>query len=420
MSWRDAAAPMRDRRFRWYFLSRAVDLFGDMMGHIALAFAVLAVSDSPSALGIVLAAHSIPMVAFLLIGGVLADRFGRTLIIQLSNVTGGLTHLAMAALVITDTAEIWQLVVLTAINGVAAAANQPALAGLMPQLAPAGSLQQANVLNGLLRNIMLVFAPALGGALVVGIGAGWAIAVNGVTYLVAAALLLPIKLPAPQQAAGTGILQDLRTGWTFFRTTTWLWVIVLAFGALNALHSGGFGTLGPALAKESGLGAQGWALIISAQAVGLIATSVVLLRVNLRRPLLLGMIGCAFYSGQMIALGTTTELWVVMTAALVAGAGIEIFGVGWETSMQEHVPRDMLSRVYSYDMLGSFIAIPAGQLAFGPLGAAFGLQQMILFTGVAYLAISLLTLLSRSVRTLDRVATEPDPEGASPSAAPPP
>jgi MFS family permease len=215
------------------------------------------------------------------------------------------------------------------------------------------------------------------------------------TYLVAAALLLPIKLPAPQQAAGTGILQDLRTGWTFFRSTTWLWVIVLAFGALNALQSGGFGTLGPPLAKESGLGAQGWALIISAQAVGLIATSVVLLRVNLRRPLLLGMIGCAFYSGLMIALGTTSELWVVMIAALVAGAGIEIFGVGWEISMQEHVPRDMLSRVFSYDMLGSFIAIPVGQLVFGPLGAAFGLQQMILFAGVAYLAISLLTLLSR-------------------------
>ena len=419
MTWRDAAAPMRDRRFRWYFLSRAVDLFGDMMGHIALAFAVLAVSDSPRALGIVLAAHSIPMVAFLLIGGVLADRFGRTAIIQLSNVTGGLTHLAIAALVITDTAEIWQLAVLTAINGVAAAANQPALAGLMPQLAPAGSLQQANVLNGLLRNIMLVFAPALGGALVVGIGAGWAIAVNGVTYLIAAALLLPIKLPAPQQAARAGILQDLRTGWTFFRSTTWLWVIVLAFGVLNALHSGGFGTLGPPLAEESGLGPQGWALIVSAQAVGLIATSVVLLRVNLRRPLLLGMIGCAIYSGQMIALGSTTELWVVMAAALVAGAGIEIFGVGWETSMQEHVPRNMLSRVYSYDMLGSFVAIPAGQLAFGPLGAAFGLQQVILIAGVSYLTICLLTLLSRSVRTLDRVATEPDPEVTS-SGAPQP
>jgi len=422
MTWRDSMAPMRDRRFRWYFLSRAVDLFGDMMGHIALAFAVLAVSDSPGALGIVLAAHSIPMVAFLLIGGVLADRFGRTVIIQLSNVTGGLTHLAIAALVLTDTAEIWQLAILTAVNGVAAAANQPALAGLMPQLAPAGSLQQANVLNGLLRNIMLVFAPALGGALVVGVGPGWAIAVNGVTYLLAAALLLPIKLPPPKQAGRTGILRDLRTGWTFFRSTTWLWVIVLAFGALNALSSGGWNTLGPPLANESDLGAQGWALIVSAGAVGLVATSIVLLRVTLRRPLLWGMLGCALYSGQLLALGSTTELWVTMVAAFVGGVGIDIFSIGWETTMQEHVPRDMLSRVYSYDMLGSFIAIPAGQLLFGPLGAEFGLQRMILLAGAAYLVISLVTLVSRSVRTLDRVQSEPDPEVSAPestSAAPP-
>lgn len=398
-----ALAPLRDRRFRWYFGSRAVDLIGDIMGSVALAFAVLEVSDSPSALGVVLAAHSIPMVMFVLIGGVLADRFGRTVIIQLSNVTAGATALAIAALVITGTAEVWHLVALTAVNGVAAAANQPALAGLLPQLAPEGALQQANALNGLLRNISLVLAPALAGALVVGVGPGWAIAINGATYFVSAALLLPIKLPAPPpRAQGDSILTDLRVGWDFFHRTTWLWVIVLAFGVLNALSSGGFSTLGPAHAKGSELGVHGWALILSSGAAGLVLTSVVFLRVPLRRPLLYGMLGCAVYAGQMIALGSTTELWVLIAAAFVAGAGIEIFGLGWELAMQEHVPPDMLSRVYSYDMLGSFIAIPAGQLAFGPLGAAFGLQQMILIAGLAYCGISLLTLASRSVRSMSR------------------
>ncbi|RHW27645.1 MFS transporter [Nocardioides immobilis] len=398
-----ALAPLRDRRFRWYFGSRAVDMVGDFMGGIALAFAVLEVSDSPSALGAVLAAHSIPMVAFLLIGGVLADRFGRTLIIQLSNVTAGVTQLAIAALILSGHAEIWQLVVLTAVNGVAAAANQPALAGLLPQLAPKDSLQQANVLNGLLRNIALVFAPALGGALVVTVGAGWAIAINGVTYLVAAALLVPIKLPPPPARADrTGVLKDLRIGWAFFRGTTWLWVIVLAFGVLNALSSGGNGTLGPAYAKASAIGVGGWALIVSAGACGLVLTSLVLLHVPLRRPLLWGMLGCSLHGAPMIALGTTDQLWIVVVAAFAGGAGIEIFGLGWDLAMQEHVPADMLSRVYSYDMLGSFIAIPAGQLAFGPLGAAFGLQHMILAAGVAYFVIALATLASRSVRTMER------------------
>ncbi|WP_312855969.1 MFS transporter [Nocardioides stalactiti] len=398
-----ALAPLRDRRFRWYFASRAVDLIGDIMGGVALVFAVLEVSSSASALGIVLAAHSIPMVAFLLVGGVLADRFGRTLIIQLSNLTASVTALAIAALVLTDNAEIWQLAALSAVNGVAAAANQPALAGLLPQLAPEGALQSANALNGLLRNSALVIAPALAGGLVVGVGAGWAIAINGATYLLSALLLLPIKLPAPPpRDDGDSILKDLRTGWGFFRRTTWLWVIVLAFGVLNALASGGFNTLGPAHAKDTEIGVHGWALILSAGAAGLVVTSIVFLRVPLRRPLLLGMLGCAVYAGQMIALGTTTELWVLLVAAFVGGAGIEVFGLGWELAMQEHVPPDMLSRVYSYDMLGSYIAIPVGQLAFGPLGEAFGVQHMILAAGLAYAAISLLTLGSRSVRSLTR------------------
>jgi MFS family permease len=401
MSDEKALSPLRDRRFRWYFASRAVDLLGNMIGAIALSFAVLTVSDSPEALGAVLAAHSIPMVLLLLVGGVLADRFGRTLVIQLSNLTAGTTALIIAVLVLSGTAQVWELIVLEAINGVAAAAGQPALAGLVPQLAPKGSLQQANALNGLLRNITLVFGPAIGGALVVGVGPGWAIAIDAGTYFLAAALLAPIKLPAPS-ARGDSILRDLRTGWTFFRRTTWLWIIVLAFGVLNALSSGGFQTLGPPHAKSTSIGVDGWALIVSSGACGLVLTSLVLLRLPLRRPLLLGMIGCAVYSLQMIALGTTTELAVLMAAAFVAGAGIEFFGVGWDLAMQEHVPPDMLSRVYSYDMLGSFIAIPVGQLAFGPLGAAFGLERMILLAGIGYAVVSLLTLLSGSVRGMTR------------------
>ena len=241
-----ALAPLRDRQFRWYFASRAVDLLGDIMGGVALAFAVLEVSDSPSALGIVLAAHSIPLVAFLLVGGVLADRFGRTLIIQLSNLAAAATALAIAGLVLSGDGEIWQLAALTAVNGVAAAANQPALAGLLPQIAPKGALQQANALNSLLRNISVVVAPAVAGILVVGVGAGLGDRdQRGELPAVRRAAATDQAARATPRDDGDSIVKDLRTGWTFFRRTTWLWVIVLAFSVLNALASGGFYTLGP-------------------------------------------------------------------------------------------------------------------------------------------------------------------------------
>ena len=100
---------------------------------------------------------------------------------------------------------------------------------------------------------------------------------------------------------------------------------------------------------------------------------------------------------------------MLLVFAVVAGIGIEVFSLGWNLAMQEHVPDEMLSRAYSYDMLGSFVAIPIGALIFGPLGAVFGVAEVILVGGLIYLAIALLTLTSRSVRTLDRVSTTSQP-----------
>lgn len=411
-----ALAPLRERNFRLYFSSRVVNLLGSLMAPVALAFAVLEISDSPTALGVVLAAHSIPMVVFLLAGGVLADRFGRTLVIQSSNVLAGLTQLAIALLVISGTAEIWHLVVLTAVNGVAAAAALPALASVLPQLVPREQLQQANVLVSMARSGLSVVGPTVSSLIVVGVGPGWALAVDGLAYLGAAALLAPIRLPRPVRAVGGSAIRDLREGWGYFRSTTWLWVVVLAFSVICAVHQGGFFTLGPVLAKDTAIGERGWGLILSAEALGLLVTGFVLLRVRLERPLFWGMLGTVLYAAPLVALGLTDSLLLVVLAAFVAGAGIEVFGLGWQLAMQENVPDDMLSRAFSFDALGSFAAIPLGQLLAGPLALAFGLQPVMLVAGLALAAVALLTLLSPSVRDLQRA----EPATGVPAAAPAP
>ena len=351
------------------------------------------------------------MVLLLLLGGVLGDRFGRTRVIQVSNVIAGAAQLGIAALVLTGTAELWHLVVLSAVNGAAAAANQPALAGLLPQLAPPGQLQAANALNAVLSNVATVLAPAAAGALIAVIGPGWAVGLNGVTYLIAVVLLAPIRLPRPTtQAGGGGVLADLRDGWSTVRTTTWLWVIVLAFAVLNTLYAGGFGTLGPVLADSSSLGADGWGLVVSAVGVGLLVTSLVLTRLPLPRPLFWGMLGAALLGLPMMALGTTTTLWVLLAAAFLAGVGVSVFEIGWHLALQEHVPAHRLARVYSYDMLGSYAAIPLGQLTFVPLGAVLGVQTTLLLAGAVTAVLALLTLLPRSVRELPR--RDPETEAA--------
>ena len=143
--------------------------------------------------------------------------------------------------------------------------------------------------------------------------------------------------------------------------------------------------------------------------------TVILLRVNLRRPLLSGMLGCALMGIPMVILGVEPHLLALVVAAFVAGAGIEVFSIGWNLAMQENIDDEMLSRAYSYDALGSFVAMPVGQLLYGPLGEAFGYRDVLLWSGVAYAVIALLALTSRSVRTLGRV---PATVTVSPTPAP--
>jgi MFS family permease len=401
-----AFAPMRVPNFRWFFLSSLVNMAGSTMAPVALAFAVLEVSDSPTALGAVLAANSIPLVLFMLFGGVIADRLSRVLILRVGSLVLAVTQGMAAALVITGTAELWMLIVLEALNGLTLALVFPAFAAIMPQLVPREMLQSANVLQSMSRGALRVVGPSLAGLLVVTVGPGWALAVDALTWLVASLLLLLVSLPRPARDANApSTFAELREGWSLFVGTTWLWVIVLAFSGLNAIHAGALNTLGPVVAKDT-IGEQGWGYILSAESVGLLAMTAVMLRRRLERPLFFGMLGISTAGLPIILLGASPELLPLVALAFVAGAGIELFSLGWTLAMQENIEERMLSRAYSYDALGSFVAMPVGQLAYGPLALAFGSRDVLVASGVVYIAICLLTLLSGSVRKLQRAPAD--------------
>lgn len=401
MTWRESLTPLGDRRFRYFFASRAINLWGTTMAPIALAFAVLEVEDTASALGQVLAARSIPMVLFLLVGGVLADRLGRRRVIQVSNAVSMVSQAMAASLVITGHAELWHLIAIEAVNGTSSAASFPAMQGMVPQLVPRSQLQSANVLLSMVRGALFAVGPTTAALLVVAVGPGWALAVDAATWLAALVLLVPVRVPRRSERPATGIVVDLREGWTYFRTTTWLWVVVLAFAALNMIMGGLWHTLGPVVAKDT-IGIPGWGYALSAQAVGLVLASVVLLRATVRRPLRAGMLGCMVFAAPLLMLGVEPVLVPLVVAMFLSGAGIEVFNLGWNLAMQENVPEEMLSRAYSYDALGSFVAIPVGQLLAGPLGEWFGLRPVLAASGIAYAGLCVLTLASSSVRNLER------------------
>jgi MFS family permease len=198
------------------------------------------------------------------------------------------------------------------------------------------------------------------------------------------------------------MLGELRDGWEEFSSRTWLWVVVVVFGLLNAIHFGAIGVLGPLVSSRvPALGAGGWGLALSAEAVGTVVATVVMLRISVRYPLRVGMLAIAAIAVPVVMLGPSPSMWPLVFAMFVAGSGTELFGVGWSTAMQEHIPEAILSRVSSYDALGSFVAMPLGALLFGVLANRFDPEPVLIVSGVVYAALAFGTLLFSSVRNLE-------------------
>jgi MFS family permease len=174
--WGSSTAPLREREFRLLFAGRTVSLVGTAIAPVALAFAVLDLTGSKTDLGLILAAREVPLIVFLLVGGIWADRLPRNRVMVGANVVSGLTQATAAALLITGNAEIWHLAALAALNGSASAFFFPASAGVVPQTVPAPLLQQANAFLALAVNGAMIGGAAAAGFLVAAFGAGWAIA----------------------------------------------------------------------------------------------------------------------------------------------------------------------------------------------------------------------------------------------------
>ncbi|MGO4598608.1 MFS transporter [Terrabacter sp. 2RAF25] len=411
-----------DRRFAWYFTARTVSTAGSVMVPVALAFAVLHIDQSAGALAQVLGVRTLALVVFLLVGGVVADRFSRIVVLQVSHVLTCLTQALAATLIISGHATLTQLTVIEGVNGAVSAFTMPAMMGVVPLVVDRSRLQQANALLSFSRSGLSIIGPAVAGLLVVGVGPGWALAADAVTYAVAIVCLARVGLPRRSEegrARRHSMVRELREGWGEFTSREWLWVVVLAFGLTNAIHVGVIGVLGPLIATSTeAIGEAGWGLVLSAEAVGTVLMTIVMLRLRLRHPLRAGMIAICVLAVPMVLLGVAPALVPVAVGFFLAGAATEVFGVGWSTALHEHVPVSVLSRVSSYDALGSFVAIPIGTFLYGWLATAVDVEKLMIVSAVVYVAISLAALLSRSVRDLAHVAEADAPSGPGTTGGP--
>ncbi|WP_347125142.1 MFS transporter [Microbacterium sp. SY138] len=404
-------AAMQDRNFRWFFLARAITMIAGSTSSIALAFAVLEIDNDARSLSFVLAAFTVSNIVFVLFGGVIADRLPRALIIQACYVVDILSIGTIAALLFTGNATIPLLVMLSIVNGASTAFVLPAMQGIIPQLTTPEHLQQANAMLSFVRSAVTIGGPIIAGVLVATAGPAWAMVVQATGWVIAIPVLALVKLPPPSHAGGTTMFHDLRVGWREFWSRSWLWTIVLAFMVMNAIHVGAWGVVGPYIAKNNDLlGITGWGWVVSAEGAGVLLMTLLLMWFPLRRPLRYGMIGMAAFAIPVTILGVHPAVVLLAMAAFIAGAGAEVFSTGWNLAMMENIPGEKLSRVSSYDMLGSFVVMPIGTLVYGWLITHADPATVLIASGAVYAVIALATLMVPSVWRMGR------PEAATISA----
>ena len=390
---------LREREYRLFFLGQAVSLLGDGMVNVALAFAVLDLTGSASALGLVLAARMLPLVGFLLAGGVMADRLPRRTVMVAADLVRVASQGAIAALLIAGVAQVWQLAALSAVTGSATAFFNPASTGLMPAVVSSGRLQQANALRGLAMAVGQIAGPAVAGVLVAGAGAGWALAVDAGTFAVSVAFLVRLHVPAMERLVVRSPLADLREGWDTFRSLTWLWTFVAA-ATIGNFVSAASGVLGPLVAKESLGGATAWALIVSALGVGSLAGGVLALHVRPRRPMLMATLPLYLFAAPLAMLALELPAVYIAAVSLLSGAGLMISNTVWETTLQRHVPAEALSRVSSYDWFGSLAFQPLGFAIWGPVAELNGVSATLWVAFAIQIVATTVLLLVPSIRRL--------------------
>jgi MFS family permease len=400
--------------YRRLWIGRTVSLIGDGIAPVALAFAILDLTGSATDLGIVLALHSLVLIALILVGGVIADRISPRRAMLGADLTRTVSMAVIAALLLAGVAQIWELALLYAVDGAATAFFNPASNAIAPQLVPPSRLQEANALLSFSRWMGKVAGPALAGVLLALGSPGSALGIDAVTFAVSAACVWGLRAPGLRpEGESDNFLVELRDGWREFSSRSWQVAIIVSLTFSNLIFPGAFLVLGPTVAKESLGGSSAWALIAAVWGIGGLLGGFVALNIRPRRPLLVSESFVLLFALPVFLLAIPAQTAVIAVAALVGGAVLSLAEILYETTQAQQIPPETLSRVIAYDWLGSLALEPVGLALVGPVAAGLGISTTLWLSAVALTLLQAAVLLVPSVRRLEAVVGEPTP-------APPP
>lgn len=391
-----------------------VSALGSAMTPVALAFAVLHLGGTATQLGLVVAAFALAEVLTILYGGVLGDRLPRQLLMQGSAAATCVSQAICAVVLITDHGSILFLTLVGVLNGCLGALAQPASNALTRFTVTSAQLPRAVVVRSLANQTAAAVGFALAGIIVAVAGPGWAIAVDAASYGLAAVFFSLIRADAPASGGGERLLAELAAGAREVLRHTWLWLLIGQALLYHLCFGGAQGVLGPIVVGDT-WGEQAWGWALGSMMAGFVLGGLVALRWRPAHLLRWGTLLLSLTAAFPLAMALADQLPLVLLGAAVHGFGLQLFSVNWDLAIQENVAEDMLSRVYAFDLVGSFVCRPLGLALTGPVAGVVGTGRWLVVVAAIMGISSLAALAAPSVRHLRRGATL-DPLSAGSSA----
>lgn len=409
-----ASSLLRSQPYRLYFTARTTAALSEAMMPVALAIAVLAAGYGTGGLGLVMAAQMVMFVAFVMVGGVLADRFGPRPMMAGADlvrfaVQGGVT----AALVATHRPPFAMFLACAVVNGVATGLFQPGLGSLIPTIAP-GRVQEAAGLVSTASALVQVVAAGAAGGLIAVSGPQLVFGVDSASYLVSGICMLRLRLPsAPRPTGPLHWRADLAEGWREFRRRTWFWAVISVFAFLGLAGFGPFGVLSASFLTTRH-GAAAFGLLLAAQGVGSVLGGLTTVRIRPRFPLRTGFVLAYATAVPMLTLAFDLPLVLTGAAMLAGGWARAVQYILWTTTEQTHVPAPILNRLYAYDVSGCLSLLALGQALAGPEADLLGVRSAMLVSAAATVVGCTVILAVPAVRRLPRAPEAPAADATQP------
>ncbi len=406
---------LSSRPFALLWSGQTISALGDGAFTTAVAWQVLLLTGSATAMGLMMLAQTLPMILFLLVGGVVADRFPRKQVMLISDASRAMAVLVIAVLAMTHVLQLWHLVVLGLFFGVVRGLFMPASQAVIPHLVEKDQLASANSLSELSYQLNALVGPLIGAGCVALAGTTAAFGFDGLTFLFSASCLLLLRLPAaasPQKSlpAGSALAEvrtsvaQMRAGLSYVAKSPFLW-LTMALAALSSI--GGAGALQVALPKlvHNVYGQEVWLLgvIWATGGVGtLLAILLTPLFNRLRQRGIVLYLTMASTGLALIAfalpLPQSVEPLVACIAMAVLTCGSTLHEIMWVTLLQERVPDETLGRVSSINQLAGFGFWPLGFVLGGVLADQVSPTVVFLGAGLVTAVSYILALSVRSIR----------------------